>query len=163
MTAVKSNKSLLAIENSRAIPRNPGILIVDDMGLILTMLKVALHSHGFNVWLAENGDDALPLFRLNRKKIDLVLLDVQMPGLDGPHTLAELRRMDPDVLACFMTGNADNYTRDDLLKCGAARVFNKPFSATTLAQSLHELLEAEDNSAAPAFSSRPTSRIYSSN
>jgi DNA-binding response OmpR family regulator len=163
MTAVESHESLVAIENTRAIPRNPGILIVDDMGLILTMLKVALHSHGFNVWVADNGDDAISLFRLNLEEIDLVILDVQMPGLDGPQTLAALRRIDPNVLACFMTGNSGNHTRSDLLKYGVARVFNKPFSATTLVQSVQELLEPEEYSAHQPFSSRPKRRIYSSN
>jgi DNA-binding response OmpR family regulator len=163
MIAVQSHKSIFAIENTRAIPRCPGILIVDDMGLILTMLKVALYSHGFKVWVTENGDDAISLFRLNLEEIDLVLLDVQMPGLDGPQTLEALRRIDPNVLACFMTGNSGNYTRTELLKCGVARVFNKPFSAATLARSVQELLEPEDCSSQPVVSSRPNRRIYSSN
>lgn len=160
MTGVKMLESPFAIEKLRARPRHPGILIVDDMGLILTMLKFAFHSRGFNVWLAENGDDALPLYRLNREEIDLVLLDVQMPGMDGPRTLAALRRLDPDVLACFMTGNAGNYTRDELLECGVARVFNKPFSAATVAQSIHDLLIPENYSVERGFSSRPVNRFY---
>jgi CheY-like chemotaxis protein len=162
MTAVEMHESLFAIEHTRAIPRNLGILVVDDMGLILSMLKVALQSRGFNVWLAENGDDAIPLYRLNREEIDLVLLDVQMPGLDGPHTLDALRRLDPDVLACFMTGNSGDYSRDDLLECGVARVFNKPFSAITLAQSIHELLVPQDYSAQPDRASWRWSRPSSS-
>ena len=155
MIAVELPRSSFADESAITISRNPGILVVDDMGLILTMLKVALQSRGFNVWLAESGDDALPLYRLNREEIDLVVLDVQMPGLDGPHTLAALRRIDPDVMVCFMTGNAGIYTRDDLMECGVACVFNKPFSAIKLAQSVHELLSTEK------YLARPNGRLYS--
>ena len=46
-----------------AIARKPGILIADDMALILTLLKFELESRGFNVWLAMDGDDALDLYR----------------------------------------------------------------------------------------------------
>jgi CheY-like chemotaxis protein len=123
-------------------PRQPGVLIADDMGLILTLLKFALEKDGFAVWLAVDGDDALDLYRRHRTEIDLVLLDVQMPGLDGPRTLDALRRFDPDVLACFMTGDADPYTRSDLLARGAARVFAKPFVAPTLTRTLRDILES---------------------
>ena len=144
MIAAKSHGLSKAREmDFRAVPRNPGILIVDDMGLILTLLKFELEPRGFTVWLAVDGDDALDLYRRNWAEIDLVLLDVQMPGLDGPHTLASLQECNPDVLACFMTGNPGTYTEEDLLECGAARVFNKPFRAEQIAQCLQELLQAQ--------------------
>jgi len=127
---------------SRAVRRRPGVLVADDMGLILTLLKFALEAHGFAVWLAVDGDDALDLYRRNRTEIDLVVLDVQMPGLDGPHTLAAIRRLDPDVLACFMTGAPEPYSRDDLLARGAARVFDKPFVPVDLARTLTDVLDS---------------------
>jgi CheY-like chemotaxis protein len=80
-----------------AFARKPGILIADDMALILTLLKFELESRGFNAWLAVDGNDALDLYRRHREEIDLVLLDVQMRGLDGPHTLEALQQFDPDV------------------------------------------------------------------
>jgi CheY-like chemotaxis protein len=112
-------------DGSTASPRNPGILIADDMGLMLTLLKLELEPRGFNVWLAVDGDDALDLYRRHRSQIDVVLLDVQMPGLDGPHTLEALQRCNPDVVACFMTANSSIYSEEDLLERGAACVFNK--------------------------------------
>jgi CheY-like chemotaxis protein len=143
MTSVENRDLLEAAKpDSRTVPRKPGILVVDDMGLILTLLKFALEQRGFTVWLAVDGDDAIDVYRRNREEIDLVLLDVQMPGLDGPHTLAFLQLQNPDVLACFMTGDAGTYTEAALLGCGAVDVFNKPFSATKLAQSVHALLLA---------------------
>jgi CheY-like chemotaxis protein len=127
-------------KNSRGIARNPGILVVDDMGLILTLLKFELEPRGFTVWLAVDGDDALDLYRRNRAEIDLVLLDVQMPGLDGPHTLAILQKFDPDVLACFMTADSGTYTEEELLERGAARVFKKPFRSDDVAECLQKIV-----------------------
>ena len=127
---------------ARAGPRRPGVLVADDMGLILTLLKFALEAHGFAVWLAVDGDDALDLYRRNRAEIDLVVLDVQMPGLDGPLTLSAIRRLNPDVLACFMTGDPGPYSREDLLSRGAVRVFDKPFVPADLARTLTEVLDS---------------------
>jgi len=143
MIAVKNIElSNFRKQESRAIPRDPGILIADDKALILTMLKFELEPRGYNVWLAVDGDDAIDLYRRNRAEIDLVLLDVLLPGLDGPHTLAALRRLDPDVLACFMTGNSGGYTYMDLLECGVAYVFNKPFRVAEVAQCLQQIVES---------------------
>jgi CheY-like chemotaxis protein len=123
-----------------AIARNPGILIADDMALILTLLKFELESRGFNVWLAVDGDDALDLYRTYQSEIDLVLLDVQMPGLDGPQTLEALQLLNPDVTACFMSGRADNYTEENLLERGAAWILSKPFRPAEVADVLHWLV-----------------------
>ena len=82
------------------------------------------------MWLAVDGDDALDLYQRHRAEIDLVLLDVQMPGLDGPRTLDALREFDPDVLACFMTGSAKPGWNDlwRAVRCGCS-----PNSFVTLA------------------------------
>jgi CheY-like chemotaxis protein len=123
-----------------AIARKPGILIADDMALILTMLKFELEFRGFNVWLAVDGDDALDLYRMHRDEIDLVLLDVQMPGLDGPHTLEALRLLNPDVVACFMSGGSSLLTEEDLLGRKPAWIFGKPFRPGEVANLLQRIL-----------------------
>jgi two-component system cell cycle sensor histidine kinase/response regulator CckA len=114
------------------------------MELIRTWLKFELEPLGFSVWLAVDGDDAIDLYRRNRSEIDLVLLDVQMPGLDGPHTLAILQRLNPEVLACFMTGFAGPWTEQDLLDRGAAYVFTKPLSSAELILQLQHVLDSRD-------------------
>jgi CheY-like chemotaxis protein len=127
--------------------RKGGILIADDMPFILTMLKFEMEFYGFNTWLAVDGDDALELYRRHRDKIDLVLLDVQMPGMDGPHTLEVLRRLNPDIVACFMSGNAGNYTEEELQNRGAAWVFNKPFPPVEVAHLLQRILSKGNHDA----------------
>src|SRR5262249_5776833 len=113
-----------------AVARRPGILIADDMVVMLTLLKFELESRGLAVWVAVDGDDALDLYRSHRDEIDLVLLDVKMPGLDGPHPLTALQQLCPTVRCCFMTGNPRPYTVEGLLQMGAVGVFQKPFVIT---------------------------------
>ena len=141
-------------KDSHVVPRKRGILVVDDMELILELLKFALEPCGFAVWLAVDGDDAVDLFRQNRAEIDLVLLDVHMKGLDGPQTLAMLQRLDPDVLACFMTGSFSVYTEEDLLQRAAAYVFEKPFHTPDVARYLQRIVESTDAATPAAGASR---------
>ena len=124
--------------------RKPGILVADDMALILTLLKFELESRGFDVWLAVDGDDALDLYGRHGSEIDLVLLDIEMPGLDGPHTLEALQRLKPDVVACFMTENLDKYTNEELLDQGPAWIFRKPFKPAEVAERLKLLVPVPD-------------------
>src|SRR5258707_543209 len=71
----------------------PGVLVVDDEHLVRIMVQLGLEQNGFEVWPASNGRKAVRLYRTHRESIGVVLLDVRMPGLDGPQTLEALREL----------------------------------------------------------------------
>ena len=122
-------------------PRDkPGVLVVDDENLVRIMLQLGLERSSFEVWLACNGREAIHLYRKHRDRIDVVLLDVRMPGLDGPQTLDVLRELNPKVLACFMTGDTGAYHLEELRQRGAAHVIAKPFRLEQLAAILRLLV-----------------------
>ena len=129
-------------EGPHTTSRRPGILVVDDDVAVRTLLNAALWHYGFAVWLAGDGTQALELYQELRADIDLVLLDVQMPGRDGPQTLAALRRINPEFLCCFMTADSKAYTQEELLEQGAVRVLQKPFHLAAVAQLLWQLVNA---------------------
>jgi CheY-like chemotaxis protein len=85
---------------------------VDDDPVILELLKLTLRLHGFTVWLATSGQEALELYRQHFAEIAALLLDVRMPGWDGPETLKAVQTVNPAVRFCFMTGDmwVDNDT-----------------------------------------------------
>jgi CheY-like chemotaxis protein len=118
----------------------PLILVVDDEPAIGTLLDVALRRHGFDVLVASGGREALDVYRQHGEAIGVVLLDVRMPGLNGPDTLDLLKQCNPNARCCFMTGDSGEYTEDDLLRRGAAVVFAKPFVVAELARVLRHLL-----------------------
>ena len=105
----------------------PGILVVDDEPLLCALLQSALRRRGFAVWVAGSGPSAVETYSEHQSAISIVLLDVRMPGMDGPKTLAALRAVNPAVVACFMTGYAGEHTAESLLGMGAAGLFDKPF------------------------------------
>jgi DNA-binding NtrC family response regulator len=117
----------------------PGVLVADDDEHVRFLLGLALRQAGFDPLLAADGRKAVELFLRHRDKVQVVLLDVKMPGLDGPGALAQIRQIAPQVRCCFMTGHAAHYGADNLLALGAARVFDKPFDLDDLIETLGEL------------------------
>jgi CheY-like chemotaxis protein len=100
------------------------------------LLRCALRRVGFAVWLAVNGPEAVQLYQQRREQIDLVLLDVCLPEMDGPETLRALRRIDAQVLCCFMSGYRGVCPEEELAELGVARFFTKPFALAQLVQEL---------------------------
>jgi CheY-like chemotaxis protein len=113
----------------------PVVLVVDDTCAVRAVVRAMLRRHGFDVRVAANGRDSLDVYHeLIRGGHDVtVLLDVQMPGLDGPLVLAALQAVDPGVRAYFMTGDPGQYGEDHLLALGAGRVFAKPLDIPAVA------------------------------
>ena len=131
-------------ETSLVTPRACGILVIDDEEGVRGVLNVRLRQQGFAVWLAADGHEALDLYRRHREDIDVVLLDVRMPGPDGPQTLAALQQLNPQVRCCFMSGDLGSYTEWGLCNLGAAAVIRKPFRPDDVAQMLWELARKAD-------------------
>jgi CheY-like chemotaxis protein len=117
-----------------------GVLVVDDEAAIRAMLRSGLHLFGLPVWSAGSGPEALAVYREHAGAIGAALLDVLLPGQDGPQTLQALRALDPKLPCCFMSGHTGRYTEEDLLALGAARVFRKPFHLDDLAYTLRQLV-----------------------
>jgi two-component system OmpR family response regulator len=117
------------------------VLIVDDEPDIRRIAKLGLSRvGGMEVVEAANGAEAL--VRAKEDKPDAVLLDVMMPGLDGPSTLARLRE-DPatsGIPVVFLTAKAIAAELERLNVLGAAGVLTKPFDPMTLARELRALL-----------------------
>jgi CheY-like chemotaxis protein len=109
-------------------PADYRILVVDDDDGVLRSLAAGLPREGFDVCLAASGQEAADLLGACRPAIDAVLLDVRMPGRDGPETLAALRKQDPQVRCCFMSGDLGGHTEDGLRQLGTGEVLRKPFT-----------------------------------
>jgi len=126
-------------EAPRATAPTHGLLVVDDEEWVRGVLDAGMRQHGFAVWSAVDGQEALGVYWRHREAIDVVLLDVLMPGLDGPQTLVAIRELNPQVRCCFMSGNLGNYTEERLRDLGATAVLPKPFRLDEVAQVLREL------------------------
>ena len=115
------------------------VLLVEDAAEVRMLLAVVLEVAGFVVTEAEDGTTGLTAAREQRP--DVVLLDVQLPELDGPDVLRALKASDEttDVPVVFLTAS-DADADELLLGLGARGVLRKPFDPDTVAEQLAALL-----------------------
>ena len=118
------------------------ILIVDDQETVWDFLIEALQNLGYSVLLAENGEDAVSIYRENPHQIDLVLLDMIMPKQGGHTTFYQLKAIDPDVRVLLSSGYVSADSLKDLLDNGAAGFLEKPHRISTLTRKIREILDA---------------------
>lgn len=117
-----------------------GVLIVDDDEMIRTFLGLFFRQQRLHFWLAKSGAEAVEIFHEHHQEIALVLLDVRMPELDGPHTFLRLQQIDPGLSCYFMSGHWEPYTEKGLLGMGSMGLIVKPFLVKTLSDIVHHSL-----------------------
>lgn len=108
------------------------VLVVDDDPLVRRTVAAVLERLGCRV--TEAADAAEAVAAASRTRFALVVLDVQMPGLDGPATLTALRWYAPGLRCCYLSGNPGGHTREALLGAGGGDWFlPKPVTKQELA------------------------------
>lgn len=137
----------------------PGVLVVDDEHLVRIMVKLGLTRHGFRVWTAENSKESLEIFQEHQDEIDVVLMDVQIPKIDGPEILRRLRVLSPGIPACFMSGDPGVYEGSELGKGRGNFLIAKPFLFDDLSNILRLLALGETVELLPANRERQISRL----
>jgi PAS domain S-box-containing protein len=116
------------------------ILVVDDEPLVRDLAKTVLERAGFQVIAAEEGAEALTIYRRERQAIDLVLLDYIMPRMNGAEVFEELQRMDAAVRVVFSSAYHTDHEVDQLLAAGALGFVTKPYKPQDLVQTIRRVL-----------------------
>jgi DNA-binding NtrC family response regulator len=122
------------------------VLIADDDKLILSSFRYALAQRGYKILLAEDGAAAITF--LEQVPVDIVFLDILMPGKDGLETLLEMKRRFPAVPVHVMSGGGTRSKQDFLTlaqKFGATSTIRKPVTASDLIR----IIEGVPEDAAP--------------
>jgi CheY-like chemotaxis protein len=119
----------------------PRILVVDDDRTTRELLRLQLRSAGYAVETARDG--AAALARVRRKKFDLVLLDVWMPGMDGLTVLARLRDEPSQPRVVVMTADDTSETLLRAIRAQAHRFVTKPFEPKELVELVRSTLDSK--------------------
>jgi PAS domain S-box-containing protein len=119
------------------------ILVVDDEPAILESVQTALQQAGYQALVASSGEQALELYARRGQDIDLVLLDLGMPGMGGLRCLKELRRMDPEAKVVITSGYFAEGLAAKLRQAGAAAYLLKPYRMDQMLEKIREGLGAE--------------------
>ena len=124
------------------LPRgNETLLLVDDEEVIRKMGKRMLEKFGYNVLSAADGRNAVDLYKKSPKEIDLLIVDMVMPEMDGHQTLQAIRKINPDVKALLASGYQDEDFRDKSLEQGFMGFIPKPFTASHVLKMVRQSLD----------------------
>ncbi len=125
------------------------VLLVDDEAVIRNVGRAILQRQGYQVILAEDGLEAVEIYRRERGRIDLVILDLTMPRLSGLDTLRQLVQLDPGAAVLLSSG----YSAEQLPEVGKEGVLgfvNKPYRPQDLTEAVRSALDQVRSGARPS-------------
>ncbi len=117
------------------------ILVIDDEQIMRDGSSRILSKDGWGVITAENGQSGLEVIRRRSKEIDVILLDLMMPGMNGMEVLEHIRAIDPNLLVIVITGYATVESAVEAMKRGAYDFIPKPFTPDQLRIVVRRALE----------------------
>ena len=123
---------------------NERILLVDDDETILEVGQAMLEHVGYNVMTAQDGEMALNLYN-SEDEIDLVILDLTLPGMSGREILALLLRKNPSQKVIIASGDDYSAHEDDLLDKGVRKFIQKPYQMQLLLDTVREVLDLKED------------------
>ena len=117
------------------------VLLVDDEQTIVEVVQDMLDRFGYRTLSADSGEGAIEIFKSKGEPIDLVILDLNMPGMGGHKCLEELLKIDSDVKVIIASGYSDNKKVQETLNAGAAGFISKPYKYKDILQKVREILD----------------------
>lgn len=116
------------------------ILLIDDEEMILDVGIELLKELGYTVKSAMSGPEAIDVFKGERGKIDLIIMDMIMPGMGGGETFDRLKEIDPDIKVLLSSGYSINGQATKILRRGCDGFIQKPFNMNQLAEKVQRIL-----------------------
>jgi nitrogen-specific signal transduction histidine kinase len=117
------------------------ILLIDDEQLIISVGQSMLQRMGYRVIPARSGDDGIRALGRMKGRVDLVILDLIMPGLDGGRTFDRIRKIDPTMRVLLSSGYALDGQAEAVLRKGCNGFIQKPFTIEELSGKIRDVLE----------------------
>jgi two-component system cell cycle sensor histidine kinase/response regulator CckA len=124
------------------VPGTETILLVDDEKAILEACTIMLEKLGYRVMVARGGQEALDLYRIHQKQIDLVILDIIMPDMSGGEVFDRLLQQNPEVKVLLSSGYSIEDQAADIMGRGCDGFIQKPFQMEQLHLNIREIMGA---------------------
>jgi PAS domain S-box-containing protein len=141
---VRGDEEMIEKSSQETLPPESGnetILVVDDDAQIRELTQEALEALGYSARMAASGEQALKIFQEQGASIDLVLLDLNMPGMGGYRCLEELLRLDPNVKVVIASGYTVNGHGENAVSSGAKGFIGKPYQLKELAAMVRKVVD----------------------
>lgn len=145
LPALEMEKTEQREEKHSKLPVGHGelILVVDDEIPIQEVTKETLESYGYKVLTASDGTEAVALYAENKEKIQVIILDIMMPYMDGPTTIRALQKLNPQVKIIAASGLRMNDKVAEMAGGSIKAFLAKPYTAEKLLKTLAEVLHTK--------------------
>jgi DNA-binding response OmpR family regulator len=120
------------------------ILVVEDEELLLDLLKTIFETRGYRVLIARDGLEALDVYEQRGKEIDIILMDIGLPKLNGWEVLQKMKEMNSKVRVILASGYIDSHSKSEILKAGAKYFIQKPYMLKEVLQRVREVIDRSD-------------------
>ncbi len=132
-------------ENPAKTQKQETILLVDDEDLILNVGKALLENLGYEVIVAKGGEQAIEYVKKKGNQVDLVILDMVMPKMDGGMTFDKIRELYPSVPFILSSGYSLDGQATRIMQKGCNGFLQKPFGLSDLSRKIRRILDGEEN------------------
>ncbi|MCF6249053.1 MAG: response regulator, partial [Desulfobacula sp.] len=132
-------------EQEKIVSGKGNILLVDDEKGVIEVCSEMLESLGYKVKAVSNGFEALKTIRLKDQKIDLVILDMVMPGMNGQETFEKIRGIDPEMKVLLSSGYSKEAHLEQMMDQGCNGFILKPFDVAKLSAKISRVFKSLEN------------------
>lgn len=141
--ACEKNIPLLETDAAGISTGSGTILLVDDEELILDVGREMLNKIGYSVLTASNGKEAVEIYNTLEEEIDLVIIDMIMPGISGKEAFGKIIEINPEAQVLLSSGYSMNGKAEELMQKGCRGFIQKPFNILELSKKIHEILKKD--------------------
>ena len=132
------------VKSAKRITEGTGIiLLVDDEEMVLDVGVQLLKTLGYTVLEAKGGKEAVEIYKANKDKIDMVILDMIMPGVGGGEAYDRMKEINPNIKVLLSSGYSINGQATEILERGCDGFIQKPFNMKQLSRSIREILDKQ--------------------
>jgi CheY-like chemotaxis protein len=143
LPASKKKVREVAKTAERLVKGTGTVLLVDDEEVILEVGRELLEALGYRVVLAQDGKEAVKVYGKNQDKIDIVVLDVVMPGMGGGEAYDRMKDINPDIKVLLSSGFSIDGEASKILERGCNGFIQKPFTMKELSGEIAKILKRE--------------------
>ena len=119
------------------------VLLVDDENVIIYAVELLLKEMGYKTFIARSGKETVKIYKKNKDKIDVVILDMTMPDMGGGETYDRLKEINPDIKVLLSSGYSINGQATEILERGCNGFIQKPYRRNELSQKIREVLDKD--------------------
>ena len=119
------------------------LLVIEDEKALSELVRLLLETKGYKVHTAQDGNEAIEVYKRYKEEIDIVLTDMGLPGMVGAEVFKKLKEINPNVSVIFCSGSNEPDIKSELSKAGAKGFIQKPYNPNELLRKLREVLDGK--------------------